>query len=245
MSSKTGMFSNKTLIGKGLPPFEIKNCEMRKDKETQKKRLVVGLVETDPVRAVGFVTLFNQQSDIEIQITSLPEIAEQPEIKLLLLSNDRNRSLAEVIAELKIVRTDLRILVVGNNANDKAIFDAIMCGAKGYVNESESAGEFARAIQLVNEGHVWAPRRVLATLVDRIHSRRPAVKSPNRNTLTSREKQVLEMLVAGCSNKEISEPLGIEVRTVKSHIAKMMRKVNVTNRVALSVHAVTHSLIGH
>jgi DNA-binding NarL/FixJ family response regulator len=51
------------------------------------------------------------------------------------------------------------------------------------------------------------------------------------------------MLVAGLSNKEIGEPLGIAVRTVKAHIAKMMRKVGVHNRIELSVHAVAHSLV--
>ena len=51
------------------------------------------------------------------------------------------------------------------------------------------------------------------------------------------------MLVAGLSNKEIGTPLGIQERTVKAHIAKMMRKVGVQNRIALSVHAITNSLV--
>ena len=51
------------------------------------------------------------------------------------------------------------------------------------------------------------------------------------------------MLVAGCSNKEIAAPLGIEERTVKAHVAKLMRKVGVSNRVMLSVHAITQSLV--
>jgi DNA-binding NarL/FixJ family response regulator len=51
------------------------------------------------------------------------------------------------------------------------------------------------------------------------------------------------MLVAGCSNKEIAVPLGIEERTVKAHIAKLMRKVGVVNRVMLSTHAITHSMV--
>jgi DNA-binding NarL/FixJ family response regulator len=51
------------------------------------------------------------------------------------------------------------------------------------------------------------------------------------------------MLVAGLSNKEIGEPLGIVERTVKAHITKLMRKVGVQNRIALSVHAITHSII--
>jgi DNA-binding NarL/FixJ family response regulator len=51
------------------------------------------------------------------------------------------------------------------------------------------------------------------------------------------------MLVAGCSNKEIAAPLGIEERTVKAHVAKLLRKVGVSNRVMLSVHAITHALV--
>jgi DNA-binding NarL/FixJ family response regulator len=51
------------------------------------------------------------------------------------------------------------------------------------------------------------------------------------------------MLVAGHSNKEIGAPLVIVERTVKAHIAKMMRKVGVHNRIELSIHAVTHSLV--
>ena len=51
------------------------------------------------------------------------------------------------------------------------------------------------------------------------------------------------MLVAGRSNKEIGSPLGIQERTVKAHVAKLLRKVGVQNRIALSVHALTHSLV--
>jgi DNA-binding NarL/FixJ family response regulator len=60
---------------------------------------------------------------------------------------------------------------------------------------------------------------------------------------TDREKEVLELLVAGHANKEIGAALGIEERTVKAHIAKLLRKVGVDNRVTLSVHAITHSLV--
>ena len=51
------------------------------------------------------------------------------------------------------------------------------------------------------------------------------------------------MLVVGRANKEIGSALGIEERTVKAHVAKLMRKVGVPNRIALSIHAVTHSLV--
>jgi Bacterial regulatory proteins, luxR family len=49
--------------------------------------------------------------------------------------------------------------------------------------------------------------------------------------------------VAGCTNKDIATPLGIAERTVKAHVAKLLRKVGVSNRVMLSMHAITHSLV--
>jgi DNA-binding NarL/FixJ family response regulator len=77
-----------------------------------------------------------------------------------------------------------------------------------------------------------------------------AITQPKRmrvganEAITDREKQVLTMLVRGLSNKEIGAPLGIAERTVKAHIAKMMRKVGVHNRIELSVHAVARSIVG-
>ena len=76
-----------------------------------------------------------------------------------------------------------------------------------------------------------------------------AITQPKRmwpgviGVITDREKQVLQMLVSGLSNREIGAPLGIAERTVKAHIAKMMRKVGVHNRIELSVHAVARSLV--
>jgi DNA-binding NarL/FixJ family response regulator len=61
---------------------------------------------------------------------------------------------------------------------------------------------------------------------------------------THRELEVLQLLVSARSNREIAQALGIEVRTVKSYVGRMMRKVGVENRIALSIHAATHTLSG-
>jgi DNA-binding NarL/FixJ family response regulator len=60
--------------------------------------------------------------------------------------------------------------------------------------------------------------------------------------LTARERDVLKLLVAAQSNREIAAALGIEERTVKAHVAKLMRKVGVDNRIALSVYAVRQAI---
>jgi DNA-binding NarL/FixJ family response regulator len=87
---------------------------------------------------------------------------------------------------------------------------------------------------------MWAPRRVLAKFVERAIT--PPSKSASRRRLSDRELQVLELLVAGRTNREIAGELGIEERTVKSHVSKLLRKAGVDNRIALSVYAVTNSL---
>ena len=100
-----------------------------------------------------------------------------------------------------------------------------------------------QAIRVVSQGSVWAPRRVLSIFIERVSQSPGRFFPAGRTAFTDREKEVLEMLVGGRSNKEIGAPLGIEERTVKAHVAKLLRKIGVQNRIALSVHAVTHSLV--
>jgi DNA-binding NarL/FixJ family response regulator len=147
------------------------------------------------------------------------------------------------MASLKATRPDLRIIVTGSGIDEETILKAIASGANGYVDEAASPAEFAQAIRIVNQGSVWAPRRVLSMFIERVSSTPGRIFPAGRVTFTDREKEVLEMLVAGRSNKEIGAQLGIEERTVKAHVAKLMRKVGVQNRIALSVHAITHSLV--
>jgi DNA-binding NarL/FixJ family response regulator len=65
----------------------------------------------------------------------------------------------------------------------------------------------------------------------------------DRVALTSREKEVLQILVTGSSNKEIAAPLGIGVRTVKAHVSHLMQKLGVKNRLAAAVEAVRQSIV--
>src|SRR6266568_3561684 len=184
----------------------------------------IAVVESDPLRFVGFRALFDSEPDFELISASMPDIATLVNVDLILLGNRNGQNLFDLMASLKATRPDLRIIVTGSGMDEETILKAIASGAKGYLDEAASPTEFVQAIRVVNQGSVWAPRRVLSTFIDR-------------------EKQVLEMLVAGRSNKEIGAALGIEERTVKAHVAKLMRKVGVQNRIALSVHAITHSLV--
>jgi DNA-binding NarL/FixJ family response regulator len=211
----------------------------------KKPKIRIAVVETDPLRLIGLRALFDTESDFEISATTLTQIASQPDIDIILLGNQAGQNLFDVMAGLKAARPDLRIIVTGTGADDESILKAVAAGAKGYVDEAAAPEEFVMAIRIVNQGSVWAPRRVLSMFIERVSSTPGRIFPAGRVTFTDREKQVLELLVAGRSNKEIGSSLGIEERTVKAHVAKLMRKVGVQNRIALSVHAITHSLVSN
>jgi len=203
----------------------------------------IAVVESDPLRFVGFRALFDSEPDFELLSATLPEISMEKTIDLVLLGNRGGQNHFDQMASLKAARPDLRIIVTGSGIDEETILKAIASGAKGYVDEAATPTEFVQAIRVVYQGSVWAPRRVLSMFIERVSSSPGRIFPAGRVTFTDREKEVLEMLVAGRSNKEIGAALGIEERTVKAHVAKLMRKVGVQNRIALSVHAITHSLV--
>jgi DNA-binding NarL/FixJ family response regulator len=209
----------------------------------RKPLIRVAVVESDPLRFVGFRALFDSEPDLELMPATLSDLGQLPDIDLVLLGNRGSQNLYDVMASLKAVRPDLKILVTGSGMDEESVLKAIAAGAKGYVDEAAGPAEFIQALRIVNQGSVWAPRRVLSTFIERVTASPGRVFPAGRVTFTDREKEVLEMLVAGRSNKEIGAALGIEERTVKAHVAKLMRKVGVQNRIALSVHAITHSLV--
>jgi DNA-binding NarL/FixJ family response regulator len=208
----------------------------------RKPLIRIAVVETDPLRLVGFRALFESVSGFEIVPASLSDICGLPKIDLVLLSDCNVQNLFDLMTGLRATHPDLRVIVTG--AGDaETILEAIVAGAKGYVDEAASPAEFVQAVRVVSRGSVWVPRYVFSMLIERVSSAPVRTFPDGSASLTDREKEVLELLVTGRSNKEIGSPLGIGERTVKAHVAKLMRKVGVQNRIALSLHALTHSLV--
>jgi DNA-binding NarL/FixJ family response regulator len=214
-----------------------------KTSTTTKPTLLVALIESDPLRMVGFRALLESELDLEIISSSLPEIANQADIDVVLIGDRPGQNLFDTISGLKVMRPNVPIIVIGPRTDDKIMLNAIVCGAKGYVFDGTPPSEFARAIRGVCQGSVWVSRRALSMFVELAIDQPKGVRSGANEAITEREKEVLEMLVTGLSNKEIGAPLGIVERTVKAHIAKIMRKVGVHSRIELSVHALSRSLV--
>jgi len=146
----------------------------------------------------------------------------------------------DLLAKLKAAKPRLKLIVMGAETDEETIISAIAAGAKGYLEETATPEQVIMCIDVVASGSIWAPRKVLSAFVDRMLN--PEDNKPVRRhnlTFTKREEEVLNLLRAARSNREIALTMGIEERTVKSYIAKLIRKVGVENRIALSVRAAT------
>ena len=164
---------------------------------TAKKPVIrIAVVESDPLRFVGFRALFDSESDFELVSAALPDIGVLEGIDLVLLGSRAGQNLFDVMASLKATRPDLKIIVTGAGMDEESILKAIASGAKGYVDEAATPAEFVQAIRVVHQGSVWAPRRVLSMFIERVTSSPGRIFPAGRVTFTDREKEVLEMLVA-------------------------------------------------
>ncbi|MGA8215256.1 MAG: response regulator transcription factor [Candidatus Sulfotelmatobacter sp.] len=215
---------------------------MSSRKHFQKSPIRIIVVDSDPLRLVGFRALLQPEPDFELICASLSDLDCHDHVDIILLRNQRGQNLFDDVVKLKTVYPDAQIIAIGSGMHDETILSALECGAKGYVDEGASAVEFISAVRAVSRGSVWVSRHLLSIFVERACG----VGSPcfdSSSAFTAREKEVLEMLVDGRSNREIGVPLGIAVRTVKAHVSRLMRKVGVRNRIALSTYAILHSLV--
>ena len=204
----------------------------------------IAMVENDPLRFIGFRALFDGDPDFELRSCSSTSVFNYHDYDLVLIGSRTGPAMYEIMAALKALEPSVRIIATGNVPGDEMALRALCGGAKGYLQEFASADEFKQAVRVVQSGSVWVARRVIGKFIERVTMvpRRTTAEEPL--VFTEREREVLHLLVSGRSNREIGSALGVEERTVKAHVAKLMQKVGVTNRIALSVHALTHSLLG-
>jgi len=204
----------------------------------------VAVVENDPLRSVGFRALFDGDSDFYISGWTPASIFKARGYDVVLIGSRTGPAMYEIMANLKSLYPSVRMVATGNLSSEEMALRALCAGAKGFIEESATVEEFKQAIRAVYRGSVWAAPELLSKFIERVTTIPRTVGPQEPLVFTERERDVLHLLVSGRSNKEIGVMLGIEERTVKAHVAKLMRKTGVANRISLSVHALTHSLLG-
>jgi two-component system NarL family response regulator len=128
---------------------------------------------------------------------------------------------------------DARILMLSTHAGEEEIYRSLQAGARGYIVKSAVREELLRAIREVHEGRRFLDPVVAPLLAERLAQR----------SLTSRELEVLRMVVNGLGNKEIAAALKIAEVTVKLHVSHVLEKLNVKDRTEAATAALKRGII--
>ena len=205
--------------------------------------LKLGLLAVEPIRRTGLRSILEEVPGVQLTDTGLEGLLGAHSLDIAVISLMLTTEMLTTIDRLRAEMPSIRIIVMSEDGDDESVIAAISAGAKGYLEDTATPEEVIRAVEVVHSGSIWAPRSALSKLVDRMLGG-GTFSTRSAPQFTTRELEVLQLLVAARSNREIAEALGIEVRTVKSYVGRMMRKVGVGNRIALSLHAARHALGG-
>ena len=160
----------------------------------------------------------------------------QPDLVVLDLLLPR-KSGDEVIPELAEVAPEARVLVVSSQAAPSSVRRALSAGAAGYLPKRSSDRELVAAIRLVAGGGGYVDPELGAKLVT-------PNGSPALDPLSERERDIIQLLALGYTNQEIGGKLFISVRTVDTHRAHIMRKLQLGTRAELVMFALANGVIG-
>jgi DNA-binding NarL/FixJ family response regulator len=202
----------------------------------------IGLVSSDGLRTAGLQAILSERFHIEVIPLSLASGLRAHSLSIVLVDAASTEYLFELLATFRRSRPALKLIVMAEDSNFKFVHRIIGAGVKGFLPHTATADELLLALQVVYDGSIWAPRKVLAQLLDARTATRPPAGAPNGPRFTPRENQVVRLLVAGKSNREIGEELGINDSTVKAHMGRVLRKVGVNNRIELTMFLLNQHL---
>lgn len=208
--------------------------------------LRVYVLQCDPIRAVGLQAVFEGNAGIEIIVEDSSQPVDKgwldPSIHIVVIGTQAGARTHKLITSIRSARPDLDILLMASAAGDETVLTVLGLGARGFLHEATTPAQFEEAIRTVAGGSIWAPRRLQAELINRLLSSRDARGPAAKVSFTGREQQVLNLLLDGQSNREIAASLKIEEQTVKSYVTRLLRKMRVKNRTALSMMAMSKKI---
>jgi DNA-binding NarL/FixJ family response regulator len=202
------------------------------------------LVEDHIVVRQGIKALLSDEPDLEIVgeadngREALNLVSElQPDIVLMDISMPGLNGI-EATRQLRQIYPDIKIVILSMHANEEYVFQVLQAGAAGYVLKQSDSSEVLTAIRAaLSGGSFLSPPISRAVIEDYVHRAEVRGQGEDLDILTSREREVLQLLAEGLPNREIAEQLSISVKTVETHRSNMMNKLNVNNKTELIKYA--------
>jgi DNA-binding NarL/FixJ family response regulator len=170
-------------------------------------------------------------------------IALRPDVAILDIGMPQ---LNGIDATRQIVRKapEVRVLILSMHSDETYVTRALNAGATGYILKDSAGKDLIRAVASVAEGRSFFSPQVSRVMLDDFVRRAAATGVTDRyDTLSDREREILQLVAEGRSNKEVAALLDISAATVETHRARVLQKLDVHNTAELVLYAVRRGLV--
>ena len=153
----------------------------------------------------------------------------------------------EVTARVTRELPDVRIIILSMHLNEEYVMEALRAGAKGYLLKDAAPAELVHAIKAVSEGETYlceaVSKQMLRDFVKQLGERGSQSTVPGMGRLTPRQREILRLIARGLTTKEIAEHLKISVKTVETHRAQLMERLDIHDVAGLVRYAIKTGLV--
>jgi two-component system response regulator NreC len=193
----------------------------------------------------GLTMLINAQADMEVIGTAADgreayelAVQKQPHVVLMDLSMPPGENGLSATQRLKEAAPEINILILTMHDDEEYLFRVLQAGASGYVLKSAPDLDLLTAIRTVHGGAAYLHPSATKSLIQEFLTRvQKGEDVETYHVLTDREQEILTLIAKGYSNKEIAERLVLSVKTVETHKAKIMEKLQLKTRPELVRYA--------
>jgi DNA-binding NarL/FixJ family response regulator len=211
--------------------------------------ITVLLVDDQPLVRAGLRTLLNEESDVKVvgdasngaeAVAAVTDLA--PDVVLMDIRMPVLDGL-EATRRITARGSATRIVILTTFDLDEYVFAALRAGAAGFLLKDAPADEIVRAVRITAAGDALLAPSVTRRLIERFSGHGARVDVPQLRELTEREREVLLLVARGLSNSEIASRLFLGETTVKTHVAHLLDKLELRDRVQAVVLAYESGIV--
>jgi DNA-binding NarL/FixJ family response regulator len=210
--------------------------------------ITIHIADDHSVFRAGLRALIEKEPDFEVlgesgnSFDTLKEVRNtRPEV-LILDVNMPGMTTSSVVETLAVELPEISVLILTIHDEEYYLKEFLKAGAKGFMVKTSTGRELIHAIRTVHQGKTYIDPGISQNMIDSYLGGTPK-RTQDDEILSKREKEVFDKLIYGYTNEEAAKELSISKRTVESHRASIMKKLNLKSRTELVRYALQHGLL--